>query len=70
MMLLSSNLGIYKFNISVHNINIRHKLKLHKPATRLTVFQRSVYFNCKNINNKLPDAQWTYDGKHNVEMFV
>jgi hypothetical protein len=44
MTFLSSNLEIYKFNTSVHNINIRHKLKLHKPAMRLTMYQRSVYW--------------------------
>jgi hypothetical protein len=29
---LSSNLEIYKYSTSVHNINTRCKLKLHKPA--------------------------------------
>jgi len=48
-------LEIYKFNTSVHNINTRRKLKLHKPAARLTMYQRSVYFNSINIYNKLPD---------------
>jgi hypothetical protein len=52
---LSSNLEIYKFNTSVHNINTRHKLKLHKPATRLTTHQRSVDCNSINVYNKLPD---------------
>jgi hypothetical protein len=55
MRFLSSNLEIYKFNISVHDINTKHKLKLHKPAARLTVYQRSVYYNSINIYNKLPD---------------
>jgi len=55
MRFLSSNLEIYKFNISVHNINTRCKLKLHKPAARLTMYQRSVYYNSKNIYNKFPD---------------
>jgi hypothetical protein len=55
MRFLSSNLEIYKFNTSVHNINTRRKLKLHKPATRLTMYQRSVYCNSINIYNKLPD---------------
>jgi hypothetical protein len=103
MRFLSSNLEIYKFSTSAHNISTRHKLKLHKPATRLTVYQRSVYCNRINIYNKLPDdlaelvstnkclllqlkkyitakpfysveeylnTQSTYDGRHNVEMFV
>ena len=37
MRFLSSNLEIYKFNASVHNISTRYKLKLHKPAARLTM---------------------------------
>jgi hypothetical protein len=54
---LSPNLEIYKFNTSVHNINTRCKLKLHKPAARLTMYQRSVYCNSINtcIHNKLLD---------------
>jgi len=31
------------------------KLKLHKPLTRLTVYQRSVCCNSMRIYNKLPD---------------
>jgi len=54
MRFLSSNLEVYKFNSSVHNINTRCKLKLHKPAARLTMYQRSVYYNSINIYNKLP----------------
>jgi len=55
MRFLSSNLEIYKFNTSVHNISTRCKLKLHKPAARLTMYQRSFYCNSVNIYNKLPD---------------
>jgi len=55
MKFLSSSLETYKFNSLVHNINTRHKLKLHKPAARLTMYQRSVYYNSINIYNKLPD---------------
>jgi hypothetical protein len=36
MRFFSTNLEIYKFNTSVHNINNRCKLKLHKPTMRLT----------------------------------
>jgi hypothetical protein len=43
------------FNTSVHNINTRLKLKLHKPIARLTMYQRSAYYNNINIYNKLPD---------------
>jgi hypothetical protein len=55
MRFLSSNLEMYKFNTSVHNINTMCKLKLHKPLTRLTVYQRSVCYNSMRIYNKLPD---------------
>jgi hypothetical protein len=55
MRFISSNLEIYKFNTTVHNINTRHKLKLHKPVTRLTLYKRSVYCNSINVYNKLPD---------------
>ena len=38
MRFLSSNLDIFTFNTSVHNINTRLKLKLHKPTARLTMY--------------------------------
>ena len=52
----SSNLGNYKFNTSIHDKNPRHKLKLHKPSTRLSMYQKSVYYNGINVYNTLPDA--------------
>ena len=55
MRFLSSYLETYTFNTSIHNINITLKLKLQKPAARLTMYQRSVYYNSINIYNKLPD---------------
>jgi hypothetical protein len=55
MRFLSSNLETYTFSTSVHNINIRLKLKLHKPAARLSMYQRSAYYNSINIYNELPD---------------
>ena len=55
MRLFSSNLEIYKFNTSVHNINTRRKLTLHKPVTRLTMYRKSVCYNSIHIYNKLPD---------------
>jgi hypothetical protein len=55
MRFLSSNLETYTFNTSVRNINTRLKLKLHKPAARLSMYQRSTYCNSINIYNKLPD---------------
>ena len=65
---LWSNLEIFKLNTSVHNTNIRLKLKLHKPTARLTICQRSAYYNSININiyNKLPDdlAELVSNKKH------
>jgi hypothetical protein len=55
MRFLSSNLDIFTFNSSVHNINTRLRLKLHKPLVKLKMYRRSSYYNCINIYNKLPD---------------
>jgi hypothetical protein len=52
---LSSNLDFFTFNFSVHNINTRLRLKLHKPSVNLKIYQRSPYYNCINIFNKLPE---------------
>ena len=54
MRFLSSNLDIFIFNTSVHKINTRLKLKLHKPTVRLTMYQKSAHCNNINIYNKLP----------------
>ena len=55
MRFLLSSLEFFTFNTSVHNINSRLKLKLHKPTARLTMYERSAYYNSINIYNKLPD---------------
>jgi hypothetical protein len=55
MRFLSSNLDFFTFNSTVHNINTRLRLKLHKPLVKLKMYQRSSYYNCINIYNKLPD---------------
>jgi len=47
---LSSNLEIFTFNTSLHNINTRLELKLHKPNSETY----NVYYNSINIYNKLP----------------
>ena len=51
MRFLSSNLEIYKFNTSVHDINTRDKQKLYKPNVRLSAYQKGVYYNSINIYN-------------------
>jgi hypothetical protein len=55
MRFLSSSLDIFIFNSSVHNINTRSMLKLHKQQVRLKMYQPSSYYNCTNTYNKLPD---------------
>ena len=56
MKFLSSNLEIYKFNEPVHGANTRQKLKLHKPSTRPSVYQRGVNYKSISIYkyNRLP----------------
>jgi hypothetical protein len=41
-------------NTEVHNINTRNKLKLHKPISNLTLYQKGVYYMRIWIFNKLP----------------
>jgi len=48
-------LDLFTFNSSVHSINTRLRLKLHKPLVKLKMCQLSSYYNCINIYNKLPD---------------
>ena len=55
MRFLASNLEIFTFNNSIHNVNTRTILKLHKPTTRLKLKHQGPYNNCVNIYNKLPD---------------
>ena len=56
MRFLSSNLDIYTFNNSVHDINIRDKQKLYKPTVRSSAYQKSVYYNSIKVYNKLPNT--------------
>jgi hypothetical protein len=55
MRFLSANLERFVFNSSVHSINTRSRLRLHKTAVKLKVCQCNTYNNCINIYNKLPD---------------
>ena len=56
MKLLSTNLENYNFNITIHDKNTRSKLKLHKPSTRLSMYQKNVYFNSIEVYNRLLGA--------------
>jgi hypothetical protein len=54
MEFLLQNQEVFTSNIEVHNINTRNKLKLHKPISNLTLYQKGVYCMCIRIFNKLP----------------
>jgi len=56
MKFLLQNQEKFTSNIEVHNINTRNKLKLHKPISNLTLYQRGVYYMSIRIFNKLPDC--------------
>jgi hypothetical protein len=55
MEFLLQNQEMFTSNIEVHNINMRNKLKLHKPISNLTLYQKGVYYMCIRIFNKLPE---------------
>jgi hypothetical protein len=55
MRFLALNLEKFTFNSSIYDINTRHRTKLHKPQARLKLYQQSLYYNCINIYNHLPD---------------
>ena len=55
MRFLSSDLDFFTFNSSVHNINTRLRPNLHKCSINLKIYQRSSYYNCINVYNKLPE---------------
>jgi len=50
------NQGKFTSNTEVHNINVRNKLKLHKPISNLTLHQKGVYYMSIRIFNKLCDC--------------
>ena len=45
----------FTLNIEVHNFNTRNKLKLHKPISSLTLYQKGVYNMGIRIFKKLPE---------------
>jgi hypothetical protein len=60
------NLEYFTFNSSVHNINTRKRLQLHRPIANTTSFQRGVYYASIKIFNELPVciANLVMDKKH------
>lgn len=46
---------IYTFNFTVHDINMRNKLQLHKQTANLALYQKGVYQMSIKILNELPE---------------
>jgi hypothetical protein len=66
MTFLVYNLEYFTFNFSIHSINTRKKLQLHRPIANFASFQTEVYYaNIKSFN-KLPEciANLIFDKKH------
>jgi hypothetical protein len=55
MKFLLQNQEMFTSNTEVHNIDMRNKLKLHKPISNLTLYQKGVYNMVIRIFNKLPE---------------
>jgi hypothetical protein len=66
MTFLAHNLEYFTFNSSVHNINTRKRLQLHRSIENSTLFQMGVYYVSIKIFNKLPVciANLVMDKKH------
>ena len=54
MSFLINNLEHFTFNLSIHNVNTRGRLQLHKPLANLTSYQRGVYYASIKTFNALP----------------
>jgi hypothetical protein len=54
MTFLTHNLEYVTFNSSVHNINTRKRLQLHRPIANSISIQRVVYYMSIKIFNKIP----------------
>jgi len=49
-----NNQEIFQTNSSIHNINTRNKLHLHRPNASLPCFQKSTFYTGIKIFNSLP----------------
>ena len=56
MKFLPQNQEKFTSNIKDHIINTRNKLKLHKPISNVTLYQRGVYYMSIRVFTKLPDC--------------
>ena len=59
MKFLLQNQERFTSNTEIHNINTRNKLKLHKPISNLTLYQKGVCYMSIRIFNKLPECTET-----------
>ena len=51
---LAYNLGYLTLNFSVHGINVRKIVQLHRPIANFASYQRGVYYVSMKIFNKWP----------------
>jgi hypothetical protein len=60
------SLEYFTFNFSIHSVNTRKKLQLHRPIANFASFQRGVYYVSIKIFNTLPEciANFVMDKKH------
>ena len=65
MKFVSQNQERYTPNIEVHNSNTRNTLKLHKPVSGLTLYQKGVYNMSIRVFNKLPEHVTNLTGNKN-----
>ena len=56
MKFLLQNQEQFTSNTAVRSINTRDTLKLHKPISNLTLYQKAMYYMSIRIFNKLPDC--------------
>jgi len=54
MNFLSQNLEIYEAYSSLHGINTRHALKINKPSTKFSMYQKGFQYGYIIKRNKFP----------------
>ena len=54
MTFLANNLEYFSFQSSIHEINTRRKVQMHKPIANTTSYQRGVYYASVKTFSALP----------------
>jgi hypothetical protein len=67
LMFVVKHKDIFKVHTEVHRINIRQKLDLHVPSTRLTRIQKGLYYSGITLFNALPLA--IKQAAHDIKKF-